>query len=81
MANTVAASVDPLPSWNDSTTREILVELVEQVTTEGGAEYVPPSNRIAVFDNDGTLWAEQPIYFQAAFIFDQVVALASMYPD
>lgn len=79
--NSVAASMGPLPSWRDSLTREALVEFVNQVTTEGGAGYVPPADRIAVFDNDGTLWAEQPVYFQAAFIFDQVVALAPLYPN
>ncbi len=56
----VAAFADPLPSWNEGPAKAAIVEFVDAVTTEGGPEYVPPEERIAVFDNDGTLWAEQP---------------------
>ncbi len=70
-----------LPSWNDGATREALVSFVEDVTTEGGPHYVPPAERIAVFDNDGTLWSEQPIYVQLAFVADRVKALASEHPE
>jgi hypothetical protein len=52
----------PLPSWNDGPARTAIIEFVEAVTTEGGADFVPPDERIAVFDNDGTLWVEQPLY-------------------
>jgi len=62
----------PLPSWNDGPARTAVLEFVERVTTPGGADFVPVPERIAVFDNDGTLWAEKPIYFQAAFAFDRV---------
>jgi hypothetical protein len=71
---------DPLPSWNDGIAKQAIVDFVARVTTEGGAEYVKPAERIATFDNDGTLWAEQPIYFQFAFAFDRVKALAPQHP-
>jgi phosphoglycolate phosphatase-like HAD superfamily hydrolase len=71
---------DPLPSWNDGPARRSIVEFVEKVTREGGAGYVPPAERIAVFDNDGTLWSEQPMYFQAFFILDRIKALAPQHP-
>ena len=64
---TVAASAqgaDQLPSWNDGQTRQAIVAFVERVTAEGAADFVAEAERIAVFDNDGTLWAEQPMYFQ-----------------
>ncbi len=63
----VAAVADPLPSWNDGPAKAAIVEFVDAVTAEGGPGYVPPAERIAVFDNDGTLWAEQPMYVQLAF--------------
>jgi phosphoglycolate phosphatase-like HAD superfamily hydrolase len=77
----VAQAQDPLPSWNDGAAKKSIVEFVQRVTKEGGAEFVPPSERIAVFDNDGTLWAEQPLYFQFLFVVDRVKALASKYPE
>jgi phosphoserine phosphatase len=76
-----AQVVDPLPSWNDGKSKTDIVAFVEKVTRTGGAEFVPPSGRIAVFDNDGTLWAEQPMYFQAFFIFDRIRALAPRHPE
>jgi phosphoserine phosphatase len=76
-----ALAEDPLPSWNDGPSRKAIVAFVEKVTKQGGPEFVPPAERIAVFDNDGTLWAEQPIYFQAAFAFDRVKALAPQHPE
>ena len=72
---------DPLPSWTDSASRKRIVDFVEQVTTGGGAAYVPVGERIATFDNDGTLWAEQPLYFQALFAFDRVKAMAAKHPE
>jgi phosphoglycolate phosphatase-like HAD superfamily hydrolase len=72
---------DPLPSWNEGVTKQSIVDFVGRVTKEGGAEFVPPAERIAVFDNDGTLWAEQPVYFQVAFAFDRIRALAPQHPE
>lgn len=70
-----------LPSWNDGAARSRLVEFVERVTDPGDPDYVPPAERIAVFDNDGTLWAEQPAYFQLFFALDRVKALAPQHPQ
>jgi phosphoserine phosphatase len=75
------AAADPLPSWNDGASKRSIVELVEKTTRDGSPTFVPPAERIAVFDNDGTLWAEQPMYFQAFFIFDRVKALAPAHPE
>ena len=72
---------DPLPSWNDGASKQAIVDFVGQVTKEGGPVYVPPAERIAVFDNDGTLWAEQPVYFQLAFALDRIKALAPQHPE
>jgi len=69
-------SLDPLPSWNDTASRKAIVAFVEKVTKPGSPDFVAPAERIATFDNDGTLWAEQPIYFQFAFALDRVKALA-----
>ena len=76
-----AGTGDPLPSWNDGPAKEAIVEFVADVTGEGSPKFVPPSERIAVFDNDGTLWAEQPMYFQLAFALDRVKALAPQHPE
>ena len=67
----------PLPSWNDGAAKKSITDFVPRVTTEGGADFVPPDQRIATFDNDGTLWAEQPMYFQIVFAIDRVKALAA----
>jgi phosphoserine phosphatase len=75
------AADDPLPSWNDGAARQAIVEFVEAVTTEGGADYVAPADRIATFDNDGTLWVEHPLYTQAMFALDRVAALAPQHPE
>jgi phosphoglycolate phosphatase-like HAD superfamily hydrolase len=72
---------DPLPSWNNGAAKQAIVEFVGRVTEEGGPDFVPVEERIAVFDNDGTLWAEQPVYFQFAFAMDQVKALAPQHPE
>lgn len=76
-----AASPAVLPSWNDTPTRASIVSFVERVTDTGSSDHVPPAERIAVFDNDGTLWAEQPMYFQLAFAIDRVKALAPQHPE
>jgi phosphoglycolate phosphatase-like HAD superfamily hydrolase len=72
---------DQLPSWNDTAPKKAIVAFVERVTKQGAPDFVPPAERIATFDNDGTLWAEQPIYFQLAFALDRVKALASQHPE
>jgi haloacid dehalogenase-like hydrolase len=76
-----AQESDPLPSWNDGPTKEAIVAFVEKVTEEGGSDYVPPDDRIATFDNDGTLWLEQPVYTQLVFALDRVKALAAEHPE
>ncbi|WP_129645242.1 HAD family hydrolase [Peristeroidobacter agariperforans] len=78
---TAVASADPLASWADGAGKKAIVDFVAGVTREDSADYVPPRERIAVFDNDGTLWAEQPIYFQFAFAIDRVKTLASVHPE
>jgi hypothetical protein len=76
-----AQAPHPLPSWNAGAVKQAIVDFVARVTAEGGADFVPPAERIAVFDNDGTLWAEQPIYFQFQFAIDRVKALAPQRPE
>jgi phosphoglycolate phosphatase-like HAD superfamily hydrolase len=75
------AQSDPLPSWNDGATKKSITDFVARVTTQGGADFVPAEQRIATFDNDGTLWTEQPYYFQLAFAFDRVKAMAPQHPE
>ena len=76
-----AQQADRLPSWNDGPAKTAIVEFVEAIATEDSPDFVPPAKRIAVFDNDGTLWSEQPIYVQLAFAMDRVKALASEHPE
>ena len=73
--------VDALPSWNEGPAKTAIVDFVSRVTDEGSSDYVEPAKRIAVFDNDGTLWAEQPIYFQFQFAVDRIRALAHQHPE
>jgi phosphoserine phosphatase len=70
-----------LPSWNDGKTKQSILAFVEKVTTPGSPDFVPPAERIAAFDNDGTLWSEQPMYFQLFFALDRVKALAPQHPE
>ena len=79
--STVSAADDPLPSWNDAASKKAIVEFVEKVTTPSSPEFVPPEARIATFDNDGTLWSEQPVYAQVFFILDRIKALAPQHPE
>ena len=72
---------NPLPSWNDGIAKKSIVNFVTEVTKKGGKNYVPPSERIATFDNDGTLWVEYPMYTQALFAFDRVKKLAPEHPE
>lgn len=74
-------AAEPLPSWNDHSSRTAIMDFVDLVTKEGSPDFVPPAQRIAVFDNDGTLWAEQPIYFQLMYAADRVKALAPSHPE
>ena len=76
-----ALAADPLPSWNDTAPKKAIVAFVERVTRDGSTDFVPVPERIATFDNDGTLWAEQPIYFQFLFAIDRVKALAAQHPE
>jgi len=76
-----AFAADQLPSWNDSNTKQSIFAFVQRVTTPGGKDFVSAPERIAVFDNDGTLWSEQPRYFQAFFIFDRIKQLAPHHPE
>lgn len=77
----VAQQADPLPSWNDGPAKSTIVDFVQLVTTEGSPDFVRPAERIATFDNDGTLWAEQPAYFQLLFAIDRIKKLASDHPE
>jgi hypothetical protein len=82
LTTTVArAADDPLPSWNDTAPKKAIVNFVAKVTKEGSSDFVPPEERIATFDNDGTLWCEQPMYFQLIFALDRVKALAPQHPE
>jgi len=72
---------DPLPSWNDGTAKQALMDFVSRVTTNGSSDFVSPAERIAVFDNDGTLWCEQPMYFQFLFALDRIKELAPEHPE
>ena len=78
---TFVHAADPLPSWNDTASKQAIVNFVGNVTKEGSTDFVPHAERIAVFDNDGTLWSEQPVYFQAFFVFDRIKALAPQHPE
>ena len=75
------AQADPLPSWNDGPVKRAILDFVPRVTTAGGADFVPVPERIATFDNDGTLWTEQPNYFQIIFAMDRVKAKAAQHPE
>lgn len=76
-----SAAPEALASWNDTGSRAAIVEFVERVTKKGSPTFVPVAERIAVFDNDGTLWAEQPLYFQLLFAFDRIQAMAGDHPE
>jgi phosphoserine phosphatase len=72
---------DPLPTWNEGPAKQSVIDFVKAVTNEAGADFINPADRIAVFDNDGTLWSEQPYYFQLQFAFDRVKAMADDHPE
>jgi hypothetical protein len=77
----IAQTADPLPSWNDGKSKQSIMDFVAKVTTKGSADFVPIAQRIATFDNDGNLWAEQPMYFQLLFAVDRIKALAPQHPQ
>src|SRR5512137_506992 len=76
-----ATTVDPLPSWNDGASKQSIINFVTAVTREGSPDFVPVPQRIATFDNDGTLWCEHPMYVQLAFALDRVKAMAPLHPE
>lgn len=76
-----ATEADPLPSWNERPAKAAIVDFVRRVTEHGSAEYVVPSERIAVFDNDGTLWPENPLPFQLAYALDRIKSLSPQHPE
>jgi phosphoserine phosphatase len=75
------AQSDALPSWNDGPSKKAIVDFVEKVTKEGSPDFVKAEDRIATFDNDGTLWCEQPLYFQGLFMMDRIRAMADQHPE
>ena len=77
----LAQSTDPMPSWNAGRTKQSILDFVAAVTREGSPDFVPEPERIATFDNDGTLWVEQPMYIQLAFALDRVKTLAPLHPE
>jgi len=81
LAAGVACAADPLPSWNEGSTKSAIVEFVGKVTRQGSPDFVPEAERIATFDNDGTLWTEHPMYTQLAFALDRIKALAPKHPE
>jgi hypothetical protein len=81
LTTTGLQATDPLPSWNEGPHKTAILNFVAKVTTEGGADFVPVGDRIATFDNDGTLWCEQPLYFQLFFALDRVKATAPQHPE
>jgi hypothetical protein len=80
-ATTAARAADPLPSWNDGKAKQSIVDFVAKVTKPGSLDFVPVAERVATFDNDGTLWCEQPMYFQFLFALDRVKVLAPQHPE
>jgi hypothetical protein len=77
----IGRAADPLPSWNDAAPKQAIVKFVERVTKEGSPDFVPAPQRIAVFDNDGCLWCEQPMYVQVSFLVDRIKAQAAQHPE
>ncbi|MDD5362244.1 MAG: HAD family hydrolase [Ignavibacteria bacterium] len=80
-SNTTSISSDPLPSWNDTEHKKSIINFVEKVTKKDSPDFVPVAERIATFDNDGTLWPEKPMYFQMVFTFDRIKAMAPNHPE
>lgn len=74
-------NIDPLPSWNEGVSKKSITDFVTKTTQDGNKEFIPVTDRIACFDNDGTLWTEQPMYFQLAFAIDRIKAMAPEHPE
>ena len=81
LALAAVRAAEPLPSWNDTAPKKAIITFVGKVAKEGSPDFVPPAERIATFDNDGTLWGEQPMYFQLLFALDRVKAMAPQHPE
>jgi len=81
LATTTQGVMDPLPSWNDVESKKNIIAYVEDVTSSESTNFIPVADRIAVFDNDGNLWSEQPAYFQLFFAIDRVKAMATEHPE
>jgi phosphoglycolate phosphatase-like HAD superfamily hydrolase len=81
LGTSARAQIDPLPSWNDGPAKRSITAFVAKVTKDGSSDFVPPAERIAVFDNDGTLWPEDPMPFQVAFVFDELKRRAPNEPE
>lgn len=77
----LAQNSDPLPSWNDGQTKQAIIQFVSDVTDANSPNFVAPQDRIATFDNDGTLWSEKPMYFQILFVLDQIKEQSASHPD
>jgi hypothetical protein len=80
-ASTVSAQTDPLPSWNDGAAKQAILDFVTRTTTEGSPDFVQPEERIAAFDQDGTLWVEHPIYTEFRYVIDKVPDLVKAHPE
>ena len=74
-------NIDPLPSWNEGVSKKSITDFVTKTTQDGNKEFIPVTDRIACFDNDGTLWTEQPMYFQLPFAIDRIKAMAPEHPE
>ena len=81
IAHSLTQATEPLSSWNDTAPKKEIISFVEKVTKKESPDFVPIPERIATFDHDGCLWAEQPMYFQAFFIFDRIRQLAPLHPE
>ena len=81
VSSAAAAGDDPLPSWNDTATKKAIVDFVKRVTDADGKSFVEPADRVATFDNDGTLWCERPAYVQVLFVFQRIAALAPKHSE
>src|SRR6478609_4794730 len=80
-SSTASRAQDPLPSWNDGPAKQAIMDFVRETTETGGAKFVPPEERIATFDQDGTLWVEHPMYTQVMYCLEKVPALVKAKPE
>ena len=80
-AAALLAQTDPLPSWNDGAAKKAIMDFVQTTTTQGSSKFVPPAERVATFDEDGTMWVEHPMYTEIMFTLDRVGELAQTHPE